>query len=225
MTNMYFSICGFFCILLLTIVFFSKLRIKSTETRLYGFMLISSFIDVVLVLIEVSFGYMNLETLPVNLLKFLNKIDFMHYILWPSLMFLYVLSITYDDQKIYNKAKKIITIVNIIFVFIEFLLPINIINDSNGAMGVTGIGTNVVYGFATFYFILIIIIFLLNLKKIKNNNGKKYIPFIVLFVLMIVAMYVRSVSPTLIVLPAILIYIDLIMYFTIENPDIKMITI
>jgi len=221
MTNMYFSICGFFCILLLVIVFFSKLRIKSTETRLYGVMLISSFVDVVLVLVEVSFGYMDLETLPINLLKFLNKIDFIHYILWPSLMFLYIFSITYKNEKIYKIAKKIIFIINAIFVFTEFLLPIEIINDSSGAMGVSGIGTNVVYGFATFYFIMIIIVFLINFKKVKIT--KKYIPFIVLFVLMIVAMYVRSVSPTLIVLPAIIIYINLIMYFTIENPDVKMV--
>ena len=221
MTNMYFSICGFFCILLLVIVFFSKLRIKSTETRLYGFMLISSLIDVILVLIEVSFGYMNLETLPINLLKFLNKIDFIHYILWPSLMFLYIFSLNYNDEKLYKKAKNIILILNVIFTFVEFLLPIDIINDINGAMGVAGIGTNVVYGFATFYFIMIIVVFLINFKKVKIT--KKYIPFIALFILMIVAMYVRSVSPTLIVLPAIIIYIDLIMYFTIENPDMRLI--
>jgi len=220
MTNMYFSICGFFCILLLVIVFFSKSRVKSTETRLYGFMLISSLIDVVLVLIEVSFGYMNLETLPINLLKFLNKIDFIHYILWPSFMFLYIFSLMYEDNKLYKKAQKVTLIINCIFTFIEFLLPINIINESNGAMGVSGIGTNVVYGFATFYFIMIIVIFLINFKKVKIT--KKYIPFIALLILMIVAMYVRNVSPTLIVLPAIIIYIDLIMYFTIENPDVKM---
>ena len=119
MTNMYFSICGFFCILLLVIVFFSKSRVKSTETRLYGFMLISSLIDVVLVLIEVSFGYMNLETLPINLLKFLNKIDFMHYILWPSFMFLYIFSLMYEDNKLYKKAQKVTLIINCIFTFIN----------------------------------------------------------------------------------------------------------
>lgn len=84
---------------------FSKTRVKSIETKLYGFMLISSFVDVLLVLIEVSFGYMNLETLPVILLKFLNKIDFIHYILWPSLMFLYIFNITYEKNK-YGKVKK-----------------------------------------------------------------------------------------------------------------------
>ena len=95
MTNLYFSICGFFCIVLLVIIYFSKSHVKTVETKLYGMMLISSLIDVILVIIEVSFGYMNLETLPIILLKVLNKIDFIHYILWPSLMFLYIISIHY----------------------------------------------------------------------------------------------------------------------------------
>ena len=221
MTNMYFSICGFFCILLLIIVFFSKNRVKTIETRLYGFMLISSLLDVILVLIEISFGYMHLENIPINLLKFLNKIDFIHYILWPSLMFLYIFNITYEDEKKYEKIKNIILILNFVFTLTEFLLPIDIINESNGAMGVAGIGTNVVYGFAFFYFVIIIITFLLNFRKVKIT--KKYIPFIVLFVFMVIAMFIRSISPTLIILPAIIIYINLIMYFTIENPDMKLI--
>lgn len=220
MTNMYFSICGLFCIVLLLIIFLSKERIKSAETKLYGFMLISSFFDVVLVLIEISFGYMNLETLPITLLKILNKIDFIHYIIWPTLMFLYIFYITYKDDKKYKKIKNVLIFLDIIFVLVEFCLPINIINESNGAMGVSGIGTNVVYGFSTLYFSMIILVLLFNLKK---TFTKKYIPFIALFIFMILAMYVRSVSPTLIVLPAIIIYIDLIMYFTIENPDVKMI--
>ena len=222
MTNMHFSICGFFCILLLAIVFFSKNRVKTIETRLYGFMLISSLLDVILVLIEISFGYMHLENIPINLLKFLNKIDFIHYILWPSLMFLYIFNITYEDEKKYEKIKNIILILNIVFTLTEFLLPIDIINESNGAMGVAGIGTNVVYGFAFFYFVIIIITFLLNFRKVKIT--KKYIPFIVLFVFMVIAMFIRSISPTLIILPAIIIYINLIMYFTIENPDMKLIS-
>ena len=220
MTNLYFSICGFFCIILLVIIFFSKSHVKTVETKLYGMMLISSLIDVILVIVEVSFGYMNLETLPLTLLKVLNKIDFIHYILWPSLMFLYIITITYGNNKLFKIAKKIVIPLNIIFVLIEFCLPITIINESNGAMGVSGIGTNVVYGFSTMYFILISIVFLLNLKKVCT---KKYIPFIALLLFMIIAMYVRSISPTLIVLPAIIIYINLIMYFTIENPDVKMI--
>mgnify|MGYP003447566659 CR=1 FL=1 len=34
---------------------------------------------------------------------------------------------------------------------------------------------------------------------------------------------VNKVNPELLIIPAILAYIDLIMFFTIENPDVKMV--
>ena len=61
----------------------------------------------------------------------------------------------------------------------------------------------------------------LNLKKLEF---KKYVPYGILIIFMVLAIYLRSVSPTIIVIPAILVYIDLIMYFTIENPDVKLVT-
>jgi signal transduction histidine kinase len=38
---------------------------------------------------------------------------------------------------------------------------------------------------------------------------------------MILAMIIRTLDPTLLVLPAIIVYINMIMYHTIENPDVK----
>ena len=43
------------------ILFFSKSRIDSKETKLYGFMLISSFFDVILVLAELIITYYFLD--------------------------------------------------------------------------------------------------------------------------------------------------------------------
>ena len=219
MSNQFFSICGFFCIVLLLIVFFGKKKIKSIETNIYGIMLVCSLIDILLVMLEVSFGYMNLKTIPYGLLRFLNKVDMIYYILWPTLLFLYIFHITYKNKGKFIKVKKVSQIICIICVIIEFLLPINIIND-NGAMGVDGMSTDFVLGFATLYFIIIFIIILRNFKSIEL---KKCIPYVALILFMVLAIYLRNLSPTLIVIPAIMVYIDLIMYFTIENPDVKMI--
>ncbi len=219
MSNQYFSIAALLCVLLLMFVFFSKKKIESIETKIYGVMLISSFIDVLLVIFEVSFGYMNLTSIPYWLLRISNKIDMIHYILWPTLMFLYMFYITYKDERKYDTVKKICFYLDILFIFIEFLLPIHIIND-NGAMGVDGMATNFVLGIATLYFAIIFIIQVINFKNIKIN---KCIPYIALIIFMVLAIYLRNLSPTLIVIPAIIVYINLIMYFTIENPDIKLV--
>ena len=87
MTNQYFSICGLLCIILLMIVFFCKKKINSIETKIYGVMIVASCIDVLLVILEVSFGYMDFNSIPYGLLRILNKIDMIYYVLWPTLLF------------------------------------------------------------------------------------------------------------------------------------------
>lgn len=216
---MYFTISGLFCIVLLMILFFSKSRIDSKETKLYGFMLISSFFDIILVLAELIITYYFLDDVNMYLVKGLNKIDFIHYIMWPTLLSLYTIYVTYLDEKKYNKAKKIFLTLDIIAILIEFMLPINIISTKE-VMGVTGIGPAFVFLISSFYVIVNIIILIKNYKKIKN---KKNLPFLFFLIFIIIAMLLRVYNPTLIVIPAIIVYINMIMYFTIENPDVKLI--
>lgn len=216
---MYFTISGLFCIVLLMILFFSKSRIDSKETKLYGFMLISSFFDVILVLAELIITYYFLDDVNVYLVKGLNRIDFIHYIMWPTLLTLYTIYVTYLNEEKYNRAKKIFMIIDVIAILIEFMLPINIISTKE-AMGVTGIGPTFVFLISSFYVTVNIIILIKNYKKIKN---KKNLPFLFFLIFIIIAMLLRAYNPTLIVIPAIIVYINMIMYFTIENPDIKLI--
>lgn len=216
---MYFTISGLFCIVLLMILFFSKSRIDSKETKLYGFMLISSFFDIILVLAELIITYYFLDDVNMYLVKGLNKIDFIHYIMWPTLLTLYTIYVTYLNEEKYNRAKKIFMIIDIIAILIEFMLPINIISTKE-VMGVTGIGPAFVFLISSFYVIVNIIILIKNYKKIKN---KKNLPFLFFLIFIIIAMLLRVYNPTLIVIPAIIVYINMIMYFTIENPDVKLI--
>lgn len=216
---MYFTISGLFCIVLLMILFFSKSRIDSKETKLYGFMLISSFFDIILVLAELIITYYFLDDVNMYLVKGLNKIDFIHYIMWPTLLSLYTIYVTYLDEEKYNKVKKIFLTLDIIAILIEFMLPINIISTKE-VMGVTGIGPTFVFLISSFYVIVNIIILIKNYKKIKN---KKNLPFLFFLIFIIIAMLLRVYNPTLIVIPAIIVYINMIMYFTIENPDVKLI--
>ena len=218
MSSTYFTICGFFCALLILILFFSKERIKSEETKLYSFMIISSFVDVLLVLTALFIGIYKIDSSTIPLIIFINKIDMIHYILWPTLMFLYIFYITYHELNKYKKILKVVTIIDIIAIFVSLFLPLDIINNSKG-MGIGGIGTNYIYSIAVLYFLAIVLILLLNYKKIFN---KKYLPIFSLLVLMAIAVIVRYINQTLIVIPSIIVYTNMIMYFTIENPDIKL---
>lgn len=219
MSNLYFTICGLFCSILIVILFYSKEKISSPETKLYGGMIISSLVDTILVLTILIIAIIDFNPLNRLIIIVLNKIDFIHYILWPSLVFLYTFYISFNNLKLYENVKKTVLNIDILLVIIEFFLPINAFSE-NGIMGVVGAGTNFVYSIAIIYIFLIA---LMVIAKFKNGPKQKYIPLLVLVLLLIVASIVRIINPTLLVIPAMLVYINLIMYFTIENPDIKMI--
>lgn len=218
MTSLYFPICGLFTIVLIVILFFSKKRVNTKETKIYGMMILSSLFDIILVISALLIAYYHYSESTYFIIKLINKIDLIHYILWPTLLFLYVYHITYTDSKHYKTLKKIVTILGFVFTFIEFILPIELIN-SNGVMGIAGLSPTFVYMVAIVYIIAIVGILILNIKHIFQ---KKYLPLFILIFLMVIAVIVRAIDPTLIIIPTIIAYINLIMYFTIENPDVKM---
>lgn len=219
MTNLYFPICSLFCIVLINVLFFSKKRMDSKETELYGKIILCSLIGNILVILELTIAYFIYNDTTSIIIKIFNKMDFITYIVWISILFLYVYFISYNNIKFYNKLKKIVVYLDTIFIVLEFLLPVQLINN-NGIMGVSGLSANFVYLIAVCYLIAILLLLCINNKKLFQ---KKYVPIIALVFFIILAAIIRLLNPTLIIIPSILVYIDLIMYHTIENPDLKLI--
>lgn len=220
MTNLYFPIAGFLIAILLLILFFTRKRVNYEETKLYSYMLISSGIDILISLIVILLGYTCYNNFTYKIIWLLNKVDFIHYILWPYLLFLYVYYITYksDDISKYEKIKKDLMYLNIFIIILEFALPL-VLYNKDGVMGISGSSTIIVYLMALFYLLMIFIIIIKNIKKVFT---KKYIPIFVLLIFLVFIAIIRITQPNLLVIPSILVYINLIMYFTVENPDIKL---
>ena len=218
MQNLYFPICGFFCIILVVVLFYSKEKVNTIETKIYGFMILSSLFDILIGLVIILLGLKYNSSLNLFVM-ILNKIDFIHYILWPTLLFLYIFYISIDDKSKYDIVKKVISILDVIFVIVELVLPIELINI-NDTMGVVGLGSNFVYIVAILYFVSSSFIVFTTIRK---KFSRKYIPFVILLFMLGIVCVVRVLNPTLIVIPTIIVYINLIMYFTIENPDVKLV--
>ena len=219
MPNLYFSVAGFFCALLILIVLISKKTDIHKENKFYYVMTVTSFFDCLLSILILFIAYVNYNDMTRQLIILLNKIDFIHYIVWPSMLFLYVFYVIYEDKKdLINKVKKIVFSVDIAAIIIQFFLPIDPYNV-DGAMTILGPGTIFVYLLAVLYFVFDIILLVKNKKQIFQ---KRFLPILFLFIFLFLALYVRSFSPTLIIIPAIIVYINMIMFFTIENPDIKL---
>lgn len=216
MTNLYIPIFGLLISLLTNIVFFSKKRIKSKETEIYKIMLITSLVDSFILTIIIFLGYINFYTM--TLIKILNKIDFLMYLFWMSSLYLYIISLDINNN--FKKIRKITNILNIISSVLILFTSITPHNN-NGTMYVVGLSSNILYITIAIYLILTIINIIKSKKSIFNT---KYIPIYTLIIIIFVALIIRKVNPTLIITSAVLSFINLIMYFTIENPDMKLLT-
>ncbi len=217
MTNLYFPICALFCSFLLLITFFSKKRIQNDETKLFSGLLITSFLDSILMVMIIYIAYVKPES---NSLYYLNKLDFLQYLFWARNFFLYFYSITFMvGKKKKGIVPKITLVLNIVISILIVVSPLDI-HTENNIMYASGNAVNLLYIVAALYFAFIIISALCNIRRIKN---KKFLPLLALIILVFIMLVVRRINPGLLIIPAVLTYIDMIMFFTIENPDVKMI--
>ena len=101
---------------------------------------------------------------------------------------------------------------------IAILLPISI-NKVGVLLLPTGSGVEVIYLLAMVCFIIMIITIISNHTELKN---KKYYPVYFLLVILGIMILVQKIFPDLLLINFSLSIIIYIMYFTIENPDIKL---
>jgi len=217
MTNLYFTVCASFVSFLLLLIFIVKKNINNRETSIFRFMLATSFIDCICMIIIIYTAYVSPSS--TLLMQIFNKIDFIQYIIWASMFFLYCLYVSRYKNDSYGKVFKFVCILDLIAILIMIISPLNIHIDGS-SMYAFGICTNVTYITCALYFAGLIIAILSNVKNIFN---KKYIPVVVLILLGLLVFIVNKINPELLIIPAVLTYIDLIMFFTIENPDVKMV--
>ena len=224
-SNLYIPIFALMCSLLLVVSFFVKERVKNKETSIYSLMLLINFIDCILMIILISTGYYIGEDMPdgvILMLKIVNKIDYSLFVGWISLLGLYISYLFVKDKnnKIfsYNNIKSLFIVVNILLVIAIFITNVEIYNKDN-IMYSYGLSSKVLYVGCAFYFVFIVISILLNSTKIKS---KKMIPFYSFVVLALLVFVMRRINPGLVLISGVISYCNLIMYFTIENPDLKM---
>ena len=220
MSNLYFPICAFFLSLSLLIVFKLKVKVINKETKLYYYLLTASFVDSILMCLIIYIAYVTPEN-PV--LYILNRLDYLMYLAWGWSFFLYIFNVTYSDNdkiyKYYDKVLKITGIINFVVMLLILSLNFNIHNTFD-VMYAYGAAVNCVYIMCGIYVLAIVTMLLSNYRELKN---RKYMPVYIFALMAVILMIVRQINPGLLLIPLILAYIDLIMFFTLENPDLKLI--
>lgn len=204
-------------LIIIMTVFYSKKRIKSDETTLYSWLLTISLLNVVFNIIGIYMGYNNGN---MHFLMLLNHLDLPLYFWWASTLLIYLLHNIIIDKKKYIKTKKSIFIMNCIFTLITIFLPFEVIINKDAGYAI-GMCVNFVYSLSGIYLLCCIIS---SVILVKNEKVKQAIPLFAILVFGVIVALIQKINPAIIGVPTMIVLIELIMYFTIENPDIKMMT-
>lgn len=221
MNNLYFPICAVLINILIFVVFFSKKRIKSDETKAYSLLITIALLESSLACVLVIL--MNLFGIP-NYIYNIHRIDYILILLWVWALFNYVLIVSLNNnKKLRTIIQRISMVINIIISISFFFLKVNVINE-DGVIDTNGQAMNVLIIALGIYVVLILLLVFRSLiRNIKSSNNKKFIPLFFLAILGVVALVIRRVAPEVLMISLMAAYADLIMIFTIENPDVKMI--
>ena len=203
----------------LIIAFFTKDNVKTREVELYKWTLIMN----VIFCINATIAYIFAEK--TNLIWMVSLLQRFHLSLLLTIgccLVIYNLIINKFAEEKYEKAKKTLIIINTILVILIFITPINTIIDGE-ILDVGGIAYKILMMGLIVYFIGLIV---LNIYYFIHQKAgiKKIIPFLVLLAMFIGGLILRAYYPEVTTETYCISFALLVMFYTIENPDAKMIT-
>ena len=219
-TGIFFSIEAIFYLGLLLLVYFRKKVFKSKENKIYSVLIVVTFIEMLIEIILDIVGPLY-ETIP-EVSYTVAKIYCIFIIMWNCLLCMYVFLVALkmkEKERNSDISKTILLSFGIALSVASFLLPIDFFYSGKVAY-TYGPSVNVVYVSAIMYSLIGASCLIWNLKEWRD---KRFIPVIILVTLGSLCSYVQYKNPGLLLATAVHAFITFLMYFTIENPDVKMI--
>ena len=206
-------------IILLVIVYYSKEKMPTLDNKIFKMIMMTSLIGIIihlfLYMLMIGIGTSNIITI------LISKLYLVYLVTWMILFTLYVFIISSKNkqtiEKTYKNVMQIIVVVILSLSVVIFMLPLNFHST---------IGQMYSYGYAVYFVYLIsaVLIILNNIclfKNIRRIIDKKYAPLLLYMFLGTVVMIVQYNTPWIQLITSLEAFIVMLMYFTIENPDIK----
>lgn len=211
-------IFSFMYVIALSFLYFSKTRLDNGENKIYKYILITNLVGLVLQFLcdYVSYKY---DVISPVISDFILRIYLVYFIIFISLLIFYLIEISFKHKKIAN----IITlIVDILISIVVFLLPYNLHRDVEQKIYYTyGPAVQIIFYLSG---ILSLVIFVILISKRKSVGlNKKVLPIWIYLLLGLGVMVIQMKYPELVITTDMESLICCLMYFTIENPDLKMI--
>ena len=225
---MYLGVCLLFSLQLL-ICFKSKKRIESKENSFFALSIYAStfsvFCELILQYLTINYGFDNLFMI------IFSKVYLFSIIIWFTIFSKYIFYIIKPEKEeenfnekntIFLKKYKIINIVHDIFLMFSILiisiLEIKYYKDGDLMYS---------YGASVDFLRLALGLFMISWLVVSIKNFKrvfkvKYIPILIVVILLLLNIYLQHINPTLLIVSFTLTFLNYIMFFTIENPDLKL---
>ena len=216
-SGIFFPICALPINIIVSIIFYIRGHVDNDETKVYQKLLITNLFGIIIE-IFCSFACLNVNEYPF-ICTFILKSYLVYLISWTSLFALYISKISFTNlKKIYERISFLLTSV---FIVLLYLLPIEVVvRDNNQVFYTTGIDVTFAYILSAMYVLVIVAMMCLNAKKLKTA---KYLPVFIFFIIGSIAIVIQNRYPQLLLLTYSQTIICLLMFFTIENPDVKII--
>ena len=202
----------------LIIIYFNKQHIANEENKIYKSLIISNAIGLILHIICDFVSY-NYDTVPVFISTIFLKSLLIYYFLFGIFLLVYLIVISdFKNKNIYYKILKCVGILSIAAIII---LPQNlVINKTNMIFYTNGLDTKFVFLISG---ALITAMSSIVLFRFKHLEKKKIIPLIVFLIFVVASTAIQRKYPDIVFTDCIETVVILLMYFTIENPDLAMI--
>ena len=214
--SLQFVLLSIVYIAFLNIHFLRKKHIDTPELKIFGYLLMLNFIGLLIefncIFLGNDFGTNNIISIICNKLYLIYLLGFVY------LFLNYVIAISIGNQN-YKKHKKRCIFLTFCLFFISSIfatfLPINIFSGYS-----TGPAIISVYISSGIAITISIIYMLINIKKVAIGN---YLSLFVLLIGLVVVSIIQKINPTFTLITTMEAFVLLVMYHTIENPDVKMI--
>lgn len=213
--QIYLNLSACFYTALIAFCFFCKKKVANEETKIYGYLIIVSFLELIIGFLSSMTIYANAPKLVILLL---TKLFFISMQCWIFVFTRYVINV---DRNINNKDNKLSPYINILFIISTVLILVTNLNVelvdklvyTNG-LSMTVLGVSVTA--------MILVCFLLGIKNISAKD-KRLIPLWILFIAGSIIFIIQWMNPQMFLIVPFEVFITSVMYHTIENPDVKMI--
>ena len=209
-------------VLLIAIIYFTKEKVENKDNMIYNKLLLTNIVGIVIDILQ----YLAIcNFFPRVVVLILNKAFLIYINVWTFFLAYYVLNVASenDRRRLYTFAKKMLFIALIIFIICVLILPIEYYFDGVSKMYSYGMATRFSYFSGGFLVGLMLACMLVDYLSHGRKLKRKYVPFITFSLIGSVISVIQMVKPELVIMSSVQAFITILMYFFIENPDVKMI--